>query len=111
MGRWAQNHTTRCEVQDAQQTLVVHLAPDKNTKQQKLKMRETAIKQVDNIRIGKIPKDDIWLAFPSTIWKTLLYPLPAVNMTKEECELVMAPILFYLLPTIGVCRNFPRTFI
>jgi hypothetical protein len=45
----------------------------------------------------------------STIWKSLSYPLPALNMSKEECEQIMKPILQYLLPAIGVCRNFPRS--
>jgi hypothetical protein len=32
-------------------------------------------------------------------------------MSKEECESIMQPILTYLLPAIGVCRNFPRTLV
>jgi hypothetical protein len=101
----------RCEVHDAQETLGVHLAPDGNTKQQQQKMLEAAIKWADAMRTGKIPKDDAWLAFNSTIWKTLLYPLPALNMSPEDCDRIMAPLLRYLLPAIGVCRNFPRTLV
>jgi hypothetical protein len=58
----------------------VHLAPDGNNKQQHLQMKEKAIKWADSMRTGVIPKDDAWLAFNSTIWKTLLYPLPALRL-------------------------------
>jgi hypothetical protein len=101
----------RCEVDDAQETLGVYLAPDGNTRQQQQKLQEAAIKWADNMRTGKIPKDDAWPAFHSTIWKTILYPLPALNMTPAECDRIMAPILRYLLPAIGVCRNFPRSLV
>jgi hypothetical protein len=74
-------------------------------------MMDLAIEWADCMRTGKIPKDDAWLAFNSTIWKTLSYPLPALNMSKEECESIMKPVLQYLLPAIGVCRNFPRTLV
>jgi hypothetical protein len=32
-------------------------------------------------------------------------------MSIEECDRIMAPILRYFLPAIGVCRNFPRTLV
>jgi hypothetical protein len=58
------------------------------------------------MRSGLLPKDDAWLAFYSTIWKSPTFPLPALNLTKEECKRIMLPVLQYLL-TIGVCCNFP----
>jgi hypothetical protein len=58
-----------------------------------------------------IPRDDAWLAFHSTIWKTLSYPLPTLNLTKEECEKTLFPVLNYLLPAIGVCKNYSRTLV
>lgn len=92
-------------------TLGVYLAPNGNTKQQQSKMLQLAIKWADCMRTGLIPKDDAWLAFQSTIWKTLSYPLPALNLTKEECERILSPVLYYLLPAIGVCRTYPRTLV
>jgi hypothetical protein len=41
----------------------------------------------------------------------LSYPLPALNLTREQCEKIMAPILQYGLPHMGVCRNFPRAMV
>ncbi len=75
-----------CEVNDAQEILGVHLAPDGNHYQQVCKIKETAFHWTDCMLTGCIPKDDAWLAFQSTIWKSMSYPLPAINITKEDCE-------------------------
>ncbi len=101
----------RCQVDDAQETLGVFLAPDGNTRQQQCKMLALATEWADCMRTGMIPKDDAWLAFHSTIWKSLTYLLPALNLSKADCEQIMRPILQYLLPAIGVCRNFPRSLV
>ncbi len=60
------------------------------------------------MRSGSPSRSDVCLSLISTIWRMLLYPLPALNLTKAECELIMAPILRYCLPAMGYCRNFPR---
>jgi hypothetical protein len=101
----------RCEVHDAQDTLGIFLAPDGNTLQQQKKMKELAIQWADCMRTGRISRDDAWLSFYSTIWKTLSYPLPALNLSKEECEKIMALILQYLLPAMGICRTFTRALV
>jgi hypothetical protein len=49
-----------------------------------------------------------WTTTDSAIWRTLTYPLPALNLTIHQCERIMRPILHYSLPALGVCRNFPR---
>jgi hypothetical protein len=63
------------------------------------------------MRSGSLSRSDVRLSLISTIWRTLLYPLPALNLTKTECELIMVPILRYCLPAMGYCRNFPRNVI
>jgi hypothetical protein len=88
--------------------LGVFLAPDGNTLRQQQKMKDQAIKWVDCTRTGQIPREDALLAFYSTLWKTLTYPLPALNLLKEEYEKLLAPVLAYLLPAMGICRNFSR---
>jgi hypothetical protein len=74
-------------------------------------MKETTIKWADGMRTGRISREDAWLAFYSTVWKTLLYPLLALNLIREECENIVAPVLQYLLPAMGICRNFPRALV
>jgi hypothetical protein len=63
------------------------------------------------MRTGRISRDDAWLSFYSTIWKALSYPLPAINLKREDYDRIMAPNLIYLLPAMGVCRNFPQTLV
>ena len=78
----------RIEPFHARTTLGVDLAPDGNTKQQVNSMREATIKWSDAMRTGKISKSDAWVALTSTIWSTLMYPLPALNLTKKQCEFI-----------------------
>jgi hypothetical protein len=101
----------RCQPYDAQETLGIYLAPDGNHRQQLNKMIQIATKWVDSMRSGKISKDDAWLAFQSMVWKLLLYPLPALSLSPEDCDSIMRPLLHYLLPAIGVCRNYPRSLV
>jgi len=71
-------------------------------------MKEAVKKWVEGLRTGSISKAEVWIALNSTIMRTLLHPLPAIRLTKAQCESIMAPLLQYLLPALGVCRNFPR---
>jgi hypothetical protein len=71
-------------------------------------MITAAQKWADAMRSGSISRLDVHLSLISTIWRTLLYPLPALNLSKEDCEKIMSPILHYCLPAMGFCRNFPK---
>jgi hypothetical protein len=84
------------------------LAPDGNTLQQAQKMKALAIKWADGMRTGKISPSETWLAITSNIWKTLSYPLPAINLSKQQCKNIMAPVVKYGLPSLGICRSFLR---
>ncbi len=86
-------------------------APDGNTKTQFEKLLQKATLWVEQMRTGVIKKNETWLALQSTIWRTLCYPLNAVNLTKQQCEAIMSPILQYALPAMGICRNFPRALV
>jgi hypothetical protein len=101
----------RIEPSQARTTLGIDLAPDGNTIDQTKSMHGAAVKWADAMRTGKISKMEAWIALNSTIWSTLSYPLPALNLTKKQCEYIMSPILNYALPALGNCRNFPRTMV
>jgi hypothetical protein len=101
----------RYKVWEAQETLGIYLAPDGNTKAQFNKMLQKVIQWSDHMRTGRISKRETWLAFISTIWQTLCYPLPAINLTRKQCDKLMAPLLSYVLPALGICRNFPRNLV
>ncbi len=101
----------RYEVWEAQETLGVYLAPDGNTMAQFDKLYNKVIKWADAMRTGHIPRQDVWLAYNSTIWRTLCYSLPAINLTRQQCDKLMTPLLTYVLPALGICRNFPRSMV
>jgi len=98
----------RLEPHQAYETLGVFLAPDGNLEAQAEKMGKAVKIWVDGLRTGRISKDETWLALQSTILRTLSYPLPATRFSKIQCEAIMAPLLRYCLPALGICRNFPR---
>jgi len=98
----------RLEPNQAYETLGVFLAPDGNLKDHYNKMHTAASRWADALQTGNISKDDVWTALQSTIWRTLCYPLPALCLSKAQCDTIMAPILQYCLPAPGVCRNFSR---
>jgi len=99
---------TRIDACEAYETLGVFLAPDGNNEQQFKKMLSAATKWADGLRTGTISKNDVWIALQSTILRTLAYPLAALRLSKSQCEAILAPILRYCLPAMGVCRNFSR---
>ena len=71
-------------------------------------MLQAVTKWVDGFRTGKISREEAWLAVQSTILRTLYYPLPALRLSKAQCEAILAPLLRYCLPSLGICWNFPR---
>jgi len=97
----------RLEASEAYETLGVFLAPDGNLDEQFKKMQSAAVKWADSLRMGSLSRNEAWVALQSTILRTLAYPLPALRLTKEQCYSIMAPILRYCLPAMGICCNFP----
>jgi hypothetical protein len=101
----------RLEPYQAYETLGIFLALDGNLEAQLQKMKNVAIKWTDNLRTGSLGRSDVWIALQSTILRTLTYPLPALRLTKAQCESILAPILQYCLPAMRICRNFPRSLV
>jgi len=85
------------EPHQAYETLGVFLAPDGNLEEQFQKMLTVANKWAENLRTGIISRNEAWLALQSTIMRTLVYPLPAIRLTKSRCESILASL-----------RHFPR---
>jgi len=96
------------EAHQARETLGVFLAPDGNLEEQFLKMKNAATCWADSLRTGNISQEEVWLALQSTILRTLSYPFALLQLTKTQCEAILASILRYCLPAMGVCRNFLR---
>jgi hypothetical protein len=93
---------------EAERTLGVRLAPDGNMQAQFEWMMQTARAWADKLRAGHLPRHLTWLAWNSTIQKTLEYPLPTTTLTKAQCDKLTSTLAQAALPRIGVLRTFPR---
>jgi hypothetical protein len=98
----------RIPTNHAEETLGDWIAPDGNMITQVKKLLDKTLQWADQMRTGVIRKDEMWLALHSTIWRTLSYPLNAVNITKAHWEKIISPIINFALPAMGVYRKFPR---
>jgi len=99
---------TKLEPHQAYKTLGVFLAPDGNLDAQFQKMKSGVIKWADSLRTGNIGRTEVWTALQSTILRALAYPISALRLTRCQIEQILAPLLQYCLPAMGICRNFPR---
>ena len=93
------------ETDVAEETLGILIAPDGNRKQQVEKMIQQGKDWVEKRQAGNLSRTEIWTAWQSTIWRALIYPLPALNLTQKECEAIMTPILQFILPALGTANN------
>jgi hypothetical protein len=71
-------------------------------------MRQMATKWASEMKKGNLSKSEAWISLISTLWRSLSYPIPGLNLTKDQCEKIMAPALAYVLPAMGICHMFPR---
>jgi hypothetical protein len=65
----------------AEQTLGVRIAPYGNMESQFQWMMDTARTWADKLRTGYLPRHLTWLAWRTTILKTLEYPLPTTSLS------------------------------
>ena len=90
-----------CRTNVAHQTLVLMLAPD-NNKDQVSRMKDIPPTFGDNVRAGFIRGYDMIHALNSTVMRSLIYALPAVMLTEEECTSIMSPILKNMLNKLQI---------
>lgn len=95
----------------AERTLGVRLAPDGNMEAQYKWMLDTAEAWADKIRAGYLPRHLTWLAWKSTIQKTLEYPLPITTLTRKQRDKISSTLASAALPRCGFLRTFPRALV
>jgi hypothetical protein len=98
----------KLEPWQAERTLGVRLAPDGNMDFQFKWMSDTAKDWTDRLRTGNLPRHLTWLAWRTTILKTLEYPLPTTTLTRQQCDKLTSIIANVALPRCGITRTFPR---
>jgi hypothetical protein len=92
----------------AERTLGVRLAPDGNMDTQFLWMLDKAKSWADQLRTGYLPRHLTWVAWRTTILKTLQYPLPTTTLSRAQCSKITSTIAKVALPRCGIMRSFPR---
>ena len=65
----------------------------------------------DSIWTRQIKPGDAWHCMNSTIMRTIEYPLVATNLSRRQCEQIMAPIFKFGLPKSKIQRNMPRALV
>jgi hypothetical protein len=102
---------SRLEPNGAKTTLGVNTASDGNLIQQASKMKAASVLWADQMRTGHLNKKDSSISFHSTLWRSLAYPLPAINLSKKQCGEIMYPAIQQLLLSLEICRHFPRSLV
>ena len=85
------HNLTRNEHHQAMKTLGVAIAPDGNVNGQFENMLKASELWATQMKRGRLSKQDAWIAFHSTVWKTLSYPIPSTIFSQEECTKIMRP--------------------
>jgi hypothetical protein len=101
----------RVEVDQAEETLGVFLAPTGTLTGQLNKFNAKIQQWTEKLAAGRLSKSEMWTAVQSTILRTLAYPLPAINVTRQDWDKTLGPLLTTVLPRLGVCRHFPRAMV
>jgi hypothetical protein len=99
---------TRLPVNEARRSLGCRSAPDGNTKEQVAYMRSVAVEWRDRLRAGHLTRYEAWTALSTCVMKTLLYPAPALTISKAEANHIMAPIVMSSLNAMGMQWFLPR---
>ncbi len=90
---------------DAKKMLGVFLAPNGNKTEEIKYLREKTTKWADMIRSGHLGPVETWVALSTGIWKSILYPMAATNLSDSEIRSITAPIIDVALPRMLVNRN------
>jgi hypothetical protein len=98
----------RVEVDTAEETLGIFLAPSGSMDGEIEKLKRKVADWIQQLSSSKLTRPEMWTAAQTTIWRTLAYPLPAINLSRQQWEKILSPLLKFVLPNIGICRSFPQ---
>jgi len=98
----------RVEVNTAEETLGIFLTPSGSMDGEIEKLKRKVADWIQHLASGKLTHLEMWTAVQTTIWRTLAYPLQAINLSRQQWEKIMSPHLKFVLPNLGICRSFPQ---
>ena len=92
----------------AKEMLGVSLSPDGNSREQVTVIKNKMKAYAEHIRTGHLNRHEAWINLSMIAMKTLEYTLPAMTLSQQQYNSIMAPVLRSFLPQMGLNRNFPR---
>lgn len=96
----------RHEPHEAEKYLGIQVAADGNMRAQTAQLLEKGHLFANRTRMSPLlTKNEAWLNYTLTIYKTLEYPMPATTMSAEDWRKVMTPINSAALPKAGIVRT------
>ncbi len=102
------NLVQRLEPHEARRTLGVRLAPDGNMETELDYLLDVAKDWQCKMKNSKLGRWESMFSLRNVLLRKLVYPLPATTFNKEQCQLIMSPILAQGLPLAGFIRTFPH---
>jgi hypothetical protein len=87
--------------------LGVKLAPNGNRRDHVDMLRNKALQWAMGMKSSKANNDEVWTALHRTIPFALCYSLPAIPLTREECNYIFAPVIKTGLPLAGIVSTIP----
>jgi len=87
---------------EAERTLGVRLAADGNMLAEFEHHKSQAYTWATQVATYKTDPHTQWINFHATLIPKLTYPLMATTLMQEQCEQILRPALYQLLPAIGI---------
>jgi hypothetical protein len=98
----------RMEPMEAYETLGLSMAPDGNLDEQFGRLLMMVKQWSNGICTSYLRKHHAAYALKVTVLKKIEYALPALNLSKAQCDKLLTPILQAALPKEGYNRHFPK---
>jgi hypothetical protein len=99
---------TRHDINHAEETLGLWIAPNANQTAQVLALQNKILKWSDKIRTRQLSSSLAWLFLTSGVSMALKYPMSATNLSQKECKQITKPFLDLALPAMGLPRRMPH---
>ena len=96
------------EPNKGKETLGVVLAPTGSNDDAFQSLKSKASTWAAHIKSGHLSTSLTWHAATTTIMKSLEYPLPALTLSREQCDKIMKIVKSSLLPKSHISKNFPN---
>jgi hypothetical protein len=95
----------RIEPCSSYRTLGVHITPSGDSKGALKVLLEAALSYCSNIVASKLTRQETLKSYIQYLLLKLRYQPPLLQLTKRECDKLMAPVLQAILPKMHINRN------